>query len=81
VSRLGLELSPDYSGMPTATADALARRGCSRSISSTYRRVRRRRPRFREASADFGFTCLATASLNNPGYGPRRRDGRRSYSL
>jgi len=64
VSRLGFELSPDYSGMPAATADALARRGCSRSVSSTYHRVRLRRPRFRAAPADFGLNCLATASLN-----------------
>jgi len=47
VSRLGLELSPDYSGRPTATADSLVRRGCSRSISSTYRR---------------GYACVALAS-------------------
>src|SRR5437773_9227906 len=35
------------------------------------RGVRLRRPRFRAAPADFGLNCLATASLNNPGYGPR----------
>jgi len=36
VSRLGLELSPDYSGMSTATTDSLVSRGCSRSTSSMY---------------------------------------------
>src|SRR5206468_8730021 len=71
VSRLGFELSPDYSGMPAATADALARRGCSRSDSSTYHGVRLRRPRFPAAPPDFGLNCLATASLNSPGYCPR----------
>ncbi len=30
--------------------------------------VRLRRPRFRAAPANFGLTCLATASLNDPGY-------------
>ena len=30
-------LGPEYSGIPTASADPLARRGFSRSASSTYR--------------------------------------------
>lgn len=36
--------------MPTSTPDPLVRRGFSRSLSSTYQRVRLRRSHLREAS-------------------------------
>lgn len=31
-------------------------------------RIRLRRPRLRDALADFGLGCLATAFMSNPGY-------------
>jgi hypothetical protein len=43
--------------------------GFSRSPSSTYRRVRLRHPHLREAPAGFGLGPLATAFMNNPGFG------------
>ncbi len=59
---------PDYSRIPAASADSLARRGFSRSPSSTYRKgyacvvLACEKP-----PAGFGLDRLATAFLTNSG--------------
>jgi hypothetical protein len=51
----------------TTAVDPLARRGFSRSVSSTDPQVRLRRPHFREAPSGFGLSRFVTAFINNPG--------------
>src|SRR2546426_7631530 len=66
---------PDYPGIPTAATDALARRGSSRSASSTYRcgYACVVLP-CEDPPAGFGLSRLATAFLNNPGLGGQGLD-------